>query len=401
MPTLEAGIDTRASNARDCLLALRRSSAPQTVGEVATSTGLSRPTVDAVLRDLQAAGAARAAAASETAGRGRPARRFEFNRDAATVTGIDIGARTVRCTTANAAGTITTNTRSDFDSSAAPRVEPGAGPHRIDHLVAQIRRSHHQSLPANEQSPAAIGIAVPGVLSAQGTITQSLVAPDLVGINLASELSDRLQCPVVVENDIKLAAYAEHHMLAPTKDIVFLEIGHRISVALIVGGRILQGSRRLAGELGLQRRMRWTQSSERGQLRWSTGEDAKPLFDRAAAGDQEAIAEIDDFCAQIAPRIAALLLTLDPDALVVGGGVSRAGAVLIEPLERHVHQLLMAPDRPPTLTARLTSDGAVVGALGRAFEHGSDAVVGVRSVPAPWSQLTAPQPLTTPDPDHT
>src|SRR5699024_12329480 len=71
--------------------------------------------------------------------------------------------------------------------------------------------------------------------------------------------------------------------------------------------------------------MRWTDSSVRGRLTWSTGDDAQELLERAAAGDAGAIQEIEEFCAQIAPRLATVLLTVDPERVVVGGGLSRAG----------------------------------------------------------------------------
>src|SRR5699024_9146146 len=142
-------------------------------------------------------------------------------------------------------------------------------------------------------------------------------------------------------NDIKLAALAEHHLGDDAESILFVQLGHRISVASILGGTILQGAHRLAGELGSQRGMRWTDASTRGRLQWSTGEEARPLLERAAQGEVAAQREIEEFCAQIAPRLATVLLTLDPERVVVGGGLSRAGETLLEPLRRALGDLLM------------------------------------------------------------
>ncbi|MGO2360213.1 MAG: hypothetical protein ACTH6N_03695, partial [Brachybacterium tyrofermentans] len=67
------------------------------------------------------------------------------------------------------------------------------------------------------------------------------------------------------------------------------------------------------------------------------------------------------------------------------GGLSREGETLLGPLRRSLHRLLMTPERPEVVAARLTTDGSLTGALGRAFEHGSARIAGVPGVPAPWS----------------
>ncbi|WP_087486142.1 ROK family protein [Brachybacterium massiliense] len=356
----------RQVNARDCLLVLREAGSAVTVGELAAATGLSRPTVDAVLSDLLGSGAVAAAPAAASGTAGRPARRFAFAPGVASVAALDIGARTVRCRVTDASGRTLAN--SSVPSEDAPL---------LDVLERAVRETGHR--------PAALGIAAPGILDADGRISQSLAAPGLVGLDLAGELGERLGCPVAVENDIKLAALAEHHLGDGAESILFVQLGHRISVASILGGTILQGAHRLAGELGSQRGMRWTDSSTRGRLQWSTGEEARPLLERAAQGDVAALEEIEEFCAQIAPRLATVLLTLDPERVVVGGGLSRAGQTLLQPLGRALGDLLMTGHAPTVVGARLTTDGALVGALGLAFAHGSDQLVGVPDVHAPWS----------------
>lgn len=375
----------RHCNARACLLALRAANEPLTLAEVAEQTVLSRPTVDAVLTSLVETGPVRIVPAAPASSPGRPARRFAFHPGAATVAAVDIGDRSVRCLLTDAAGRMVATGRREYAGNGAAA--------RLDAVAQVVQDAADEGGTDERLSPAVVGIAVPGILDADGRLAQSLAVKDLEGTDIASELSLRLGCPVAVENDIKLAAYAEHHLSARPADIAFVQIGHRISVALILGGRILQGRHRLAGELGTQRGMRWTSTSRRGRLHWSTGDDAAPLFARAADGDQAALAEIDAFCAEIAPRLATLLLTVDPEQVVIGGGLSRAGKLLLEPLRRHVHHLLTSPGKPVFRTARLTTDGALVGALGLAFEHGSVQVNGVPGVPPPWQRFPAP-------PDH-
>src|SRR5699024_5383772 len=92
--------------------------------------------------------------------------------------------------------------------------------------------------------------------------------------------------------------------------------------------------------------------------------------------------EVEEFCAQIAPRLATVLLTVDPERVVVGGGLSRAGETLLGPLRSAVGRLLMTEHAPDLVPARLTTDGALVGALGVGFAHGSTRITGVPDVPA-------------------
>ncbi|RCS75024.1 ROK family transcriptional regulator [Brachybacterium alimentarium] len=365
-----AGAAVRQGNARDCVLSLREASGPVSVAELAARTGLSRPTVDSVLQDLADSGALLLASpAVDRGGRpGRPARRFALDPSSATVAAVDLGERSVTCLVSDAVGTVLARTTVPAETG--------------DHLAAA-----EEAVRGTGHAPQCLGLAVPGILAADGRIAQSLALPDLVGRDLAAELAQRLGAEVVVENDIKLAALAERHLGPPAESIAYVQIGHRISLALILDGRILQGSHRLAGELGSQRGMRWTSSSERGRLTWSTGDEAFPLLERAAAGDSAACQEIDAFCAEIAPRLATVLLTLDPELVVVGGGLSRAGETFLDPLRRNLHHLLMSPDQPDLVPARLTADGSLIGALGRAFEHGSARITGVVGVPAPWPAL--------------
>lgn len=371
------GSAVRDSNTRACLLAMRDAGAPLTLTELASRTGLSRPTVDSVLRDLSATGLIAHLSPTDPGlpnQPGRPARRFVLEPSAVTVASLDIGARSVRSLVADRAGRPITR--------ATVPAEDGAC---LEAMARAVR--------AGGAAVGAVGVAVPGILGADGRITQSLVRPDLVGLDLASELEQRLGCPVIADNDVKLAALAELHLGPPAEDIAFVQIGHRISVALIVGGVILQGSHRLAGELGIQRGMRWTSTSQRGRLIWSSGDEAQPLLDRAATGDPAAQREIEDFCAEIAPRLATVLLTVDPELVVVGGGLSRAGETLLDPLRRSLHDLFMTTEIPDVIAARLTTDGSLVGALGRAFEHASEQLFAVPSMPPPWPKFL-PTPAT-------
>ncbi len=372
----------RRANAAACLAVLRDEQRPLTIAELATATRLARPTVDAVVGDLLRTGPVRPAEPQRGAGAGRPARVYAFTAGAGRVAGIDIGSGSVRVRIADLAGDIVGRTEVDV-----PAGIDGAGRLRL------VRNAVRQAVRASGADLAdlrAAGLGVPGILDRDGRITQSLAVPDWIGVDPASRLSASWDCPVLVENDIKLAALAEQRLRAAphdddlVHDLVFLQIGHRISTALIMNGAILQGRHRLAGELGSLRGMRWTESSRRGRLQWGSGRTGEQVFTRAREGDRQATAEISEFCAEIAPMIATIALTVDPALIVIGGGLSRAGAGLLAPLTEAVHHMLMTDEKPVITTSLLKSSGTLCGALGSTFETHSAQILGVARVPTRW-----------------
>lgn len=381
---------------------LRDQERPLTIAEVAGATGLARPTVEAVIGDLLEVGPVRQAEPQRSPGAGRPARSYAFTAAAGRVAGIDIGGGSVRVRIADLAGEI------------VGRVEATV-PAGIDDTgrLRVVRDTVRQAIRASGADSAdlrAAGLGVPGILDHEGRITQSLAVPDWIGTDPAGRLSSSLDCPVLVENDIKLAALAEQRLRAepagtPTlgfdtatdDDLIFLQIGHRISAALVMNGAILQGRRRFAGELGSLRGMRWTESSVRGQLRWRSARTGQQVFALARKGDQRARAEVDEFCAEIAPRIAMLALTVDPALIVIGGGLSRAGDDLIVPLTEAVHHMLMTDAKPVVTTSLLTSDGTLCGALGATFEKHSAQILGVAGVLPRWRRWAGTSDSPTPD----
>jgi predicted NBD/HSP70 family sugar kinase len=379
----------RRANAAACLAVLRDQERPLTIAELTVATGLARPTVEAVIGDLLETGPVRPTRPQRSPGAGRPARAYTFTPGAGRVAGIDVGSGSIRVRIADLAGEIVGRAE-----AIVPAGIDGSGRLRI------VRGTVRQAVRASGGDLAdlrAAGIGVPGILDHDGRITQSLAVPDWIGVDLADRLSASWGCPVLVENDIKLAALAEQRLRSEPAggarpgldatsdgDLIFLQIGHRISAALIMNGAILQGRHRLAGELGSLRGMRWTESSKRGRLHWRTGRTGQQVFSRAREGDRAAAAEISEFCAEIAPKIAILALTVDPALIVIGGGLSRAGDDLVAPLTKAVHHMLMTDGKPVITTSLLKSSGTLCGALGSIFETHSAEIVGVPRVPPRW-----------------
>ena len=366
----------RSTNQVACLRFLSGTDSAQTVGVISAETGLSRPTVHAVLDDLLEANLV-VPTDPATAGPGRPARAFRFAREAGLVAGVDLGPRGVRAIICDLSGR---------------RVAYTELMQRPD--VSLIQRAVHTAAEENSidlERLRAVGVALPGVIETNGDLRASLALPELVGLPIADIVSQDLGRPVAVDNDIKLAALAEQRVGAGRgyADVVYLQIGQRLSVSIVLNGVIRQGRHRLAGELGAQRGMRWTRNAQRGQLIWSSHPTSQDLLRAAAAGDADAQAEVEDFCAQIAGRIAGVLLVGDPEVVVVrGGGLAEDTAALLRPLAAAVEQELVFPERPPFVASALGREAVVLGAVGMAFDRFSTRIFGVHGYPSPWTQLT-------------
>ncbi|TCC61324.1 ROK family transcriptional regulator [Kribbella pittospori] len=367
----------RSANQVACLRALADADDAQTVGVISAETGLSRPTVHAVLDDLVEAGLVVPTDPS-IVGPGRPARAFRFVRESGLVAGVDLGPRGVRAIICDLSGR-------RLGYTELQRERPAE--------ISSIRSAIHAA--ADESSLdlerlRAVGLALPGVVEANGHLRASLALPELVGLPIAETVSQELGRPVAIDNDIKLAALAEQRGGAGRgySDVVYLQIGHRLSVSIVLNGVIRQGRHRLAGELGAQRGMRWTRNADRGQLIWTSHPTGEAVLKAAAAGDADAQAEIADFCAQIAGRIATVLLVVDPEIVVVRGGPAQESAALLRSLEAAVERELLFPERPPFVASALGREAVVLGAVGTAFDQFSTRIYGVHDYPSPWRRIT-------------
>ncbi|TDD61895.1 ROK family transcriptional regulator [Kribbella antibiotica] len=367
----------RSANQVACLRFLAEAGVAQTVGVISAETGLSRPTVHAVLDDLVAAGLVEPSNAA-SAGPGRPARSFRFVRETGLVAGVDIGPRGVRAVLCDLAG------------DRLGYAELGREGRVVGDVVRAAVEAAAKAAGTDLERLRAVGVAVPGVVEESGRLRASLVLPEVVGEPVAEIVAAELECLVTVDNDIKLAALAEQRGGAGRghSDVLYLQVGNRLSLSIVLDEEIRQGRHRLAGELGAQRGMRWTRNAERGQLVWTSRPTGEAVLQAAAAGDAGAKAEIKDFCGQIAGRIATVLLVVDPDVVVVRCGGAAESATLLGPLEAAVAKELVVPERPPFVAAALGREAAVLGAAGHAFDRFGSDIYGVLNYPSPWNKLT-------------
>jgi len=351
-----------------CLTELREHG-PATLGELAQRTKLSRPTVDAALGILIDLGLVEESAPVKLGqGAGRPARRYRFMSDYGLVVGVDVGSHSVRAVVADLSGRIL--------ASADSPDSPGAdGVARLTAVCAAVRQAIEQSgMPG--RPIIAMGVGVSGIVGADGRLAVSSTFPDWVGVDIAGKLGREFDTSVVVENDMNLAALAERRMGAAqlADDFLYVFIGHRISTALILAGEIRQGSHSAAGEIDASSFD--IDLDEAGEIRWHSAAGAAEVFRAARDGDPAALAEVAAFAEALAKTLATVSLVIDPDAIVLGGGLSRAGELLLSPLRDALRRRIRIPALPRVIGSVLSVDAVALGALSRAFGVASSILSG-------------------------
>lgn len=319
----------RVMNSLAVLDAVRRG--PKTVTALCEITALSRTAVEAVVRSLVALGWVSDGELVGHSGRGRPARVIALRSDAGLVMGIDIGSHSVRVVLADLAG--------EPLAREHRTVEPELGlDERLD-VVASMFADVLSESGRRAEELWVVAVGTTGVVR-DNIVTHCDSIPGLEGVHLGERLERLLGRPVVVDNDCNLAAVAERWKgtAADVDELVYVLAGPRVGAGLVLGGELYRGWRGGAGEIGALRELEWVTAHQ--LLEDAPGHpDGASVFDAARQGDPDAADVVERYAAALAKGISALILTLDPQMVVVGGGVSHAGRTLLEPLHERVAEL--------------------------------------------------------------
>ncbi|MFK4066884.1 ROK family transcriptional regulator [Streptomyces sp. NPDC029674] len=339
-----------------------------TLTEITRVTGLSRPTVEGVVEGLIEAGLVVESAAEDVGARrqGRPARKFRFRAEAGHLLGLEIGPHRVAAVLSDLDGKVlgTASKGVSEDAAADDRLE------RLRTVVADLLRRAGIA----RSSLRAVGVGSPGILEADGTVRLSTALPEWTGLQLGERLRRSFKCPVLVENDANAAAVAEHWKGAATDtdDVVFVLAGLSPGAGSLIGGRLHRGYGGAAGEIGALHLLGREVTPE--TLLSTTGEPLHPLdepavaevFAHAREGDERAQAAVERFIQRLVHDVAALVLALDPELVVVGGWAAGLDGVL-EPLHRELARYCL---RPPRVALSMLGEAAVsTGALRLALDH--------------------------------
>ncbi|MCI0155121.1 ROK family protein [Leifsonia shinshuensis] len=387
IPVENGAHDARQANQSGARVAVAlRDGGRATVAQLAERTGLSRPTVEAALPALRERGLVDMIEEHTAGGRGagRPARIFEFVADAGLLVGVDVGIHRVRVVVADLTGRIVAWHQRDIEHRFV-------GADRLDYVKDAVRTCFDRAgLDVGRLATlSGMAVAVSGMVGPDGRLAVSHNFPDWEGVDIAGRLREEFGCTAAIENDMRLAALAEHRMGAArlVDDVAYFFAGHRISMGLIIDGKLRRGRHGAAGEIGGSVFSMHVDDS--GQLRWETAETAEEVFRAAAAGDAAAQAEIERFVRGVATGIATVTMAVDPDVVVVGGGLSRAGEELLRPLRAAVMSEIGVPVRPSIIQSELGAESVVLGALALASGQAMERLYLVPDLPEPDIDVAA------------
>jgi predicted NBD/HSP70 family sugar kinase len=357
----------RRINTAAVLSAVRGAAEPVRLTELVELTGLTRPTVTQAVDELLESGWLRQHAASSAGVGGRPAMRVSLNGRAAPVLGLDVGPHTVTAGIADLSGTHLAVVRRPVRGRGAARVLTA-----IESVVTDVLSS------ASVSEVAMVAVGTPGIVAADGRVLFAPSIPDWTSIDLVEHLRAHFTCPVQVENDANLAALA--HDLPGT--LLAVQWGERLGAGVVIDGRLHRGAGE-AGEIGFIRPpgVPVSDVDDRGPLERTIGaeaitalarqvagvQDAAAVFTAAASGDKTALEVVDQVTKTFAEAIAPAVLVLSPDAVIIGGGVARAGEVLLAAVRRHLAELTLTP--PKVELSALAEDTVLTGALRLALDH--------------------------------
>ncbi|WP_055587043.1 ROK family transcriptional regulator [Peterkaempfera griseoplana] len=380
-PSLLRAINDRAA------LQLLLERGPLSRAQIGTLTGLSKPTASQLLSRLEAAGLVVPVGTTE-GGPGPNARLYQLDPAAAHVAGLDVTPARIRVAVADITGRVV------GEHVLATPGRQAAG--TVDRVVTAVGEAAGQAgLEPDRLSQVVVG--APGAID---PLTGRLrYAPHLTGWHaprLLSELADRLGTPVVFENDVNLAAVAEQSLgeARGCEDFVLLWAAEGVGAAVVIAGRLHRGHTGGAGEVGymplpgapLIRNVRRENSGGFQELAGApavlalarqhgiSGRTARDAVARAAAaGDSRGDAVLAELAHRLATGLAAIVAVVDPELVVLSGGVPQAGGERLRALVQEELTGLAVP-RPRLRMSALQESPVVQGALQSALVTVRDAV---------------------------
>jgi len=356
---------------------------PVSRAQIARESVLSKPTVSQALAALLRADLVREAGRS-SGGRGPAAILYELNPRAGWVVGIDVGRYWLRAAIADVTGEI------------AARRDQRARARSASTLVRQLGDVAHElaadvGIRWSQVTSAVVGS--PGVFDPErGQVALAHSLPGWGRQGLVEAVQAELGTRLAVENDVNLAALGEqwHGLGKDVADFAYLHLGTGVGAGLVVNGELYRGSRGAAGEVGylplLGTDARSPEGRRRGALDAAASATgivelarragleppltAKRVFAEARGGNAKARRVVAQEADRIALAVAAIAAVVDPELVILGGGIGANGDLLLEPVEDRLREL--SPFHPRLEVSVLREEAALHGAVWMALQAAQD-----------------------------
>ena len=211
-----------------------------------------------------------------------------------------------------------------------------------------------------------VGIGVPGPVKSNGVVNRCVNLGWGI-VNVEEELGNLTGLKVKAGNDANVAALGEMWQGAAKgcKDVIMVTLGTGVGGGIIVDGKVVAGFNGAGGEIGhitvnhdeieactcgqygcLEQytsatgivrvaKRKLAKTNDETSLRNVPELTAKDVFDEAKSGDAVALGLVDEVCGILGSTLSNIACVVNPEVVVIGGGVSKAGSILIESIQKH------------------------------------------------------------------
>lgn len=308
------------------------------------------------------------------------------------VFGIDIGGTTVKCGVFTDKGDL-------LDKWEIPTDRTNGGENILSDVAKSVLNKAEE-MKLDRKDILGLGIGVPGPVLADGTVLRCANLGWGI-VNVKEAMEALISMPVFVGNDANIAALGEAWKGGGRgyDSILMITLGTGVGGGLILNGKIVCGSNGAAAEIGhiivnpeetdtcgcgghghleqyasatgivrMAKKALLDESVDTA-LRTYIPLTAKDIFDEAKKGDETAMMLVDKLGSYLALAMTHVAAVADPKAFVIGGGVSRAGRILTDAIERHYNDNIMkALQNKEIRLAELGNDAGIYGAASMVIE---------------------------------
>ncbi|HYF91210.1 MAG TPA: ROK family transcriptional regulator [Symbiobacteriaceae bacterium] len=341
------------------VLRLIRLAGPISRADAAEQTGLTRPTISAVVSELLEEGWVEEMGTGESSG-GRPPILLRFNPRARYVVGAELSAGHVRAVLSDLAGRVVRRVKYRVEST-----DPMRELRRVEEAVRELL----SDLPQTQRPVpvAGVGLGITGMVHRREGIWHYSPHYDVKDLPVVQLLEKRLVLPVWIENDARAMAWGEHSFgcARGVDNFAYIRVGIGIGAGLIIGGELYGGAHEGAGEIGhmvvdnegprcrcgsfgcLETVASATAIARRAVRRMGQGQPSRiaemvegdldqviatTVIEAADEGDELARDTLAEAGRYLGLAAGNLINLLNPSMVVVGGGTGRAGNFLMQPL---------------------------------------------------------------------
>ena len=362
----------RTNNERLLLDRLRADGATSRA-ELARLTGLSKPTVSTALGRLEHGGLVREIGKQAPAGRGRSPVLYEADPTAGYAFGVDVGRSWIRVGLADLDGTVVARADEPNDAADADGI--------VDAIAAQASRVCAEAGVERSRVLHTV-VGSPGVVdAATNELRYAVNLPGWGRREVTDRLAAALGTGLELLNDANLAALGEYAAGAGRgrRLFVYLLVGTGLGAGIVVDGQLFPGARGAAGEIGYlpYGAQDEDRARTRGLLEDAVAADsvvaaarelgledtdsAKQVFLAARAGSEAALEVVRREAERLAHAVAAISAVIDPELVVLGGGIGDSADLLLGPLREALDR--MTPLVPELAASELGANAVLQGAL--------------------------------------